>query len=112
MNLKRTAKERIDELLKANTEYLDGWREEKQRGARLLAAMKQAFADNIWHAYHAGVVSNDLWFDAGASDAEWLERELGLPLHRQHPIEHVTSGFPSLIERLAARVEQGAASEL
>jgi hypothetical protein len=105
--MERDPKERIAELLKANNEYLDGWRKEKAKTARFRDALRAALNDNVWYAYYAGVVRDDLWFDAGMSDAGWLERELGLCMHVQHKVEDVTPKFPALVERLVRQVEAG-----
>ncbi len=103
----RDPKDRIAELLKANNEYLDGWRKEKAKTARFRDALRAALNDNVWYAYYAGVVRDDLWFDAGLSDAEWLERQLGLALHVRHKVEDVTSKFTALVERLVRKAEDG-----
>ena len=82
----RDPEERIDELLRTTTEYLEGWRGEKKKTARLSATLIQALNDNVWYAYFTGSVHDGSWWDAGMSDAEWLERELGLPMHVRHPV--------------------------
>ncbi len=105
--MQRDPQERLDELLKANTGYLEGWREEKKKVALLRDALKYAMTDNVWHAYYAGVVKDDLWFDRGMADAEWLERELGLSLHVRHRVEDVIRRFAELVERLVKQAEAG-----
>jgi hypothetical protein len=105
--MERDPKERIAELLKANNEYLDGWRKEKAKTARFRDALRAALNDNVWYAYYAGVVRDDLWFDAGMSDAEWLERELGLSLHVRHRVEDVIRRFAELVERRVKQAEAG-----
>jgi hypothetical protein len=105
--MERDPEERIDELLRTTTEYLEGWRGEKKKTARLRAALIQALTDNVWHAYFTGSVHDGSWWDAGMSDAEWLERELGLPMHVRHPVEDVTKKFPALVERLVKQAEAG-----
>ena len=105
--MQRDPQERLDELLKANTGYLEGWREEKKKVARLRDALKDALTDNVWHAYYVGIVRDGTWYDAGLSDAEWLERQLGLTLHVRHKVEDVTSKFTALVERLVRKAEDG-----
>lgn len=45
---------------------------------RLIAALTESLTDNAWNAYNCGITRDGKWMDGGMSDAEWLQRELGL----------------------------------
>jgi hypothetical protein len=47
-------------------------------GALAEAKMTELFADKIDAAYNCGIERDGKWMDAGISDAEWLQDELGL----------------------------------
>jgi hypothetical protein len=105
--MERDPQERIAELLHASVDYREKWVAEKRKTERMRVALKDTLTDNVWHAYFAGIVRDGSWWDAGMSDAEWLERELGLPMHVRHKVEDVTSKFTALVERLVRKAEDG-----
>jgi hypothetical protein len=104
----RDPKERIDELLAANVRFEERARDAEGLVGRLRAALKEALTENVWNAYHAGIVRDGLWRTGGMSDAEWLSRELGLSEHATYMTSLIESRLDGLVERLLARVEADA----
>jgi len=71
--------------------------------ARLRAALRESIGDNMWNAYHIGIVKDGKWMDGGMSDAEWLRRELGLS-DGWHDAEAIQDAIPAAAANAVARV--------
>ena len=56
----RDPQERIDELLAANVRFEKRARDAEALAGRLRAALKEALTENVWNAYHAGIVRDGL----------------------------------------------------
>jgi len=71
--------------------------------ARLQAALRESIEDNMWNAYHIGIVKDGKWMDGGMSDAEGLRRELGLA-DGWHDAEAIQDAIPAAAANAVARV--------
>jgi hypothetical protein len=71
--------------------------------ARLRAALRESIEDNMWNAYHIGIVKDGKWMDGGMSDAEGLRRELGLA-DGWHDAEAIQDAIPAAAANAVARV--------
>jgi len=71
--------------------------------ARLRAALRESIGDNMWNAYHIGIVKDGKWMDGGMSDAEGLRRELGLA-DGWHDAEAIQDAIPAAAANAVARV--------
>jgi hypothetical protein len=101
---------RVDELLEANNCYLQRARDAALVNARLKEGLKEYVGEAVWNAYHAGIERDGTWWDGGMSDAEWLERELGLKLQERHDQKAIQDAFPALVERLIEAIATGEAN--
>jgi len=82
----------------------------KAENERLRSLLMAHITDNLWNAYHAGFERDGTWIDGGMSDAEWLQRELGLEPGR-HSAEMIKASIPEvaakLVERAALETDNG-----
>jgi hypothetical protein len=80
--------------------------------ACLKSALVEQTTENVWSSFNAGiersyVVTGKTWRSGGMSDAEWLERQLGLTVGDLHDAEKVKAAIPGLAERLVDEIIAG-----
>lgn len=69
---------------------------------RLTSSLRESLTDNAWNAYHCGVTKEGgKWMDGGMSDAEWLQRELGLG-DGWHDCADIQKRIPEVVEKQIA----------
>jgi hypothetical protein len=73
----------------------------KARIEALTAALRESVTDNCWNAYHCGITRDGKWMDGGMSDAEWLQRELGLD-DGWHDLKEIQRRIPEVVEKQIA----------
>jgi len=75
------------------------YREVAEKIQSLEAALRESLIDNCWNAYHCGITRDGKWMDGGMSDAEWLQRQLGLN-DGWHDCKEIQRRIPEIVEKL------------
>jgi len=70
---------------------------------RLRGGLLEHVTDNLWNAYHSGIVRDGAWTDGGMTDAKRLRRELGLDHPGHHDAEMIEASIPELAAKLVER---------
>jgi hypothetical protein len=85
------------------------YREVADRIKGLEDALRESLIDNCWNAYHCGITRDGKWMDGGMSDAEWLQRHLGMD-DGWHDCKEIQRRIPEVVEKLIADIQPKAGS--
>lgn len=73
---------------------------------RVVEALREQIEENCWNAYYRGVERDGMWMDCAISDAEWLQREMGLE-PGWHDAKLVKDGIPKVVLKELLRIIRG-----